>query len=134
LPLITARRAGEPGSLHDRKVIQARENTANPPHRVTSVVAARSPDCASPRHRHQDFLAFLRHVARAYPNVELHLVTDNYAAHKDPKVKTWLAANPRVHLHLTPTSASWLNLVEVWFSIIASKPSTAAAFHRCATS
>jgi transposase len=70
------------------------------------------------RHRHQEFLAFLKHLARAYPDRELHLVMDNYATHKHPNVKTWLAANPRIHVHFTPTSASWLNLVEVWFSII----------------
>jgi transposase len=70
------------------------------------------------RHRHQEFLAFLKHVARAYPDRELHLVMDNYAAHKHPNVKTWLADNPRIHVHFTPTSGSWLNLVEVWFSII----------------
>jgi transposase len=71
-----------------------------------------------PRHRHQEFLTFLRHVARAYPEGELHLVMDNYATHKRPEVKKWLAANPRIHVHFTPTSASWLNLVEVWFAII----------------
>jgi transposase len=75
-----------------------------------------------PRHRHQEFLMFLRHVARAYPDrndgTELHLIMDNYAAHKHPKVKAWLAANPRVRVHFTPTSGSWLNLVEVWFGII----------------
>jgi transposase len=70
------------------------------------------------RHRHQEFLAFLKHVARAYPNRELHLVMDNYAAHKHPNVKAWLASNPRIRVHFTPTSSSWLNLVEVWFSII----------------
>jgi transposase len=70
------------------------------------------------RHRHQEFLAFLKHVARAYPDRELHLVMDNYAAHKHPNVKAWLASNPRIHIHFTPTSGSWLNLVEVWFSII----------------
>ena len=61
-----------------------------------------------PRHRHQEFLMFLRHVARAYPDrndgTELHLIMDNYAAHKHPKVKAWLAANPRVRVHFTPTS------------------------------
>jgi transposase len=71
-----------------------------------------------PRHRHQEFLAFLKQVARAYPDRELHLVMDNYAAHKRVEVRDWLAANPRVHVHYTPTSGSWLNLVEVWFSII----------------
>ncbi len=71
-----------------------------------------------PRHRHQEFLAFLKQVARAYPEGELHLVMDNYAAHKHPAVKTWLAANPRIVVHFTPTHASWMNLVEVWFSLI----------------
>jgi len=70
------------------------------------------------RHRHQEFLAFLKHVARTYPSQELHLVMDNYATHKRPEVKTWLAANPRIQVHFTPTSGSWLNLVEVWFGII----------------
>ena len=70
------------------------------------------------RHRHQEFLAFLKHVARAYPGQELHLVMDNYAAHKTPEVKDWLADNPRIQVHFTPTSGSWLNLVEVWFGII----------------
>jgi transposase len=71
-----------------------------------------------PRHRHQEFLVFLRHLARGYPDQQLHLIMDNYAAHKHPKVKAWLAANPRICVHFTPTSGSWLNLVEVWFSII----------------
>ena len=52
------------------------------------------------------------------PTGELHLVMDNYAAHKHPEVRDWLAANPRIHVHFTPTSGSWLNLVEVWFGII----------------
>src|SRR4051794_41308822 len=67
------------------------------------------------RHRHQEFLAFLKHLARAYPDDELHLVMDNYATHKRIEVRDWLAANPRIHVHFTPTSGSWLNLVEVWF-------------------
>lgn len=71
-----------------------------------------------PRHRHQGFLAFLKQVARAYPDQDLHLVMDNYAAHKRVEIRDWLAVNPRIHVHFTPTSGSWLNLVEVWFSII----------------
>jgi len=71
-----------------------------------------------PRHRRQEFLAFLKQVARAYPGRELHLVMDNYAAHKTPEIRAWLTANPRVLVHFTPTHASWMNLVEVWFSII----------------
>ena len=75
-----------------------------------------------PRHRHQEFLAFLKQIDRAYPDTgdgtELHLVMDNYAAHKRVEVREWLAANPRIQVHFTPTSGSWLNLVEVWFGII----------------
>ncbi len=71
-----------------------------------------------PRHRHQEFLAFLKQVARAYPEGELHLVMDNYAAHKRVEIRDWLTANPRIHAHFTPTTGSWLNLVEVWFGII----------------
>jgi transposase len=80
---------------------------------ATGKVTARCQD----RHRHQEFLVFLRQVARAYPDVELHLVLDNYAAHKHSAVKDWLAANPRVHVHFTPTHASWMNMVEIWFSM-----------------
>ncbi|VEH41639.1 Transcriptional regulators [Kocuria rosea] len=59
-----------------------------------------------PWHRRQETLAFLKQVARAYPSQELHLVMDNYAVHKTPEVKAWLTANPRFHVHFTPTSAS----------------------------
>ena len=71
-----------------------------------------------PRHRHQEFLRFLKQVAKAYPDQELHLVMDNYATHKRVEVRDWLAANPRIHVYFTPTSGSWLNLVEVWFGIL----------------
>jgi transposase len=71
-----------------------------------------------PRHRHQEFLRFLKQVAKAYPRRKLHLVVDNYATHNHPAVRAWLARNPRITLHFTPTSGSWLNLVEVFFSII----------------
>jgi transposase len=79
-----------------------------------------------PRHRHQEFLAFLKQIERTYRHVldedgepvELHLVMDNYAAHKHPNVRAWLAKNPRFQVHFTPTHASWMNLVEVWFGII----------------
>jgi transposase len=82
------------------------------------IVTGRVTGVCKNRHRHQEFLAFLKHVARAYPDRELHLVMDNYAAHKHPNVNAWLAGNSRIHVHFTPTSGSWLNLVEVWFSII----------------
>ena len=70
------------------------------------------------RHRHQEFLAFLQQVARTYPRRQLHVICDNYATHKHPVVRGWLAKQRRIRLHFTPTSASWLNLVEVFFSIV----------------
>ena len=75
-------------------------------------------DACYPRHRHQEFLRFLKKVAATHPDVELHAICDNYATHKHPKVKAWLKANPRVTLHFTPTSCSWLNMVEIFFGII----------------
>lgn len=70
-----------------------------------------------PRHRHQEFLKFLRHLEQTVPSdLAIHVILDNYATHKHPKVKRWLTRNPRVHFHFTPTSASWLNLVERFFS------------------
>lgn len=84
---------------------------------ATGKVTAR----CQPRHRHTEFLVFLRQVARAYPDdgtgQELHLVMDNYAAHKHQAVQDWLAAHPRVRVHFTPTHASWMNMVETWFSM-----------------
>ena len=92
---------------------------------ATGTVTAR----CQPRHRHQEFLRFLRQVARAYPDRELHLVMDNYAAHKRVEVRDWLAANPRVQVHFTPTSASWMNLVEVWFGIIERQAIHRGSYH-----
>lgn len=74
------------------------------------------------RHRHEEFLRFLRQVDRETPpERQLHLIVDNYATHKHPRVKKWLARHPRFHLHFTPTSSSWLNLVERWFGEITRK-------------
>ena len=70
------------------------------------------------RHRHAEFLTFLKLMARAYPQRQLHLMLDNYATHKHPTVRAWLERHPRVHLHFTPTSASWMNLVEIFFGIL----------------
>lgn len=75
-------------------------------------------EACTDRHRHPEFLAFLKQVAGAYPRCELHVVVDNYTTHKHPAVRVWLKRHPRVHLHFTPTSGSWLNLVEAFFSII----------------
>jgi len=70
------------------------------------------------RHTNTEFLAFLKLVAKAYPRRKLHVVCDNYATHTHPNVARWLAKNPRVTLHFTPTSGSWLNMVEIFFGII----------------
>ena len=70
------------------------------------------------RHGKAEFGDFLKKVAKAYPRRQLHVVLDNYHTHKHPEIQTWLDNHPRVHLHFTPTSGSWLNLVEVFFGII----------------
>jgi transposase len=75
-------------------------------------------DACHPRHRNGEFLAFLKQVAKAHPRVKLHVVCDNYATHNHPNVKTWLAKNPRITMHFTPTGASWMNMVEIFFGII----------------
>ena len=82
------------------------------------VATGKVTDACHPRHTHAEFLAFLKQVAKAYPRVPLHVVADNYATHKHPVVQAWLAKHPRVRMHFTPTSGSWLNLVEVFFGII----------------
>ena len=69
------------------------------------------------RHRHQEFLKFLRTIDRNVPaELDVHLICDNYGTHKTPEIKRWLLRHPRFHLHLTPTYSSWLNLVERWFA------------------
>jgi len=74
------------------------------------------------RHRAVEFRKFLAAVEAAVPaDFDIHLVLDNYATHKAPPVRTWLAGHPRYHLHYTPTSASWLNQVERWFALLADK-------------
>ena len=69
------------------------------------------------RKRREEFLAFMNQVIAAYPGQELHVVLDNFSTHK-PKHDAWLSRHPNVHFHFTPTHASWLNQVEVWFSIL----------------
>jgi transposase len=75
-----------------------------------------------PRHRHQEFIKFLKQIDAETPaDLDLHLIVDNYATHKHPKVKAWLKRHKRFHLHFIPTSSSWLNLVERWFREITDK-------------
>ncbi|MDE0126087.1 MAG: IS630 family transposase [Bryobacterales bacterium] len=82
------------------------------------------------RHRHQEWLAFLRLIGRETPkDLEVHLVCDNYATHRHAKVRAWIAKRPRFHLHFTPTYASWLNQVERWFGLLTQRALKRATFH-----
>ena len=75
-----------------------------------------------PRHRHQEFLSFLREIDQAVPTeLDIHCIVDNYATHSHPKIKAWLAARPRWHMHFIPTYSSWLNQVERFFAMITDK-------------
>ncbi len=91
-------------------------------HGTTTLFAALSTldgsliSCCQQRHRHEEWLVFLRQINRETPkDKEVHLICDNYATHKHPNVQAWLARHPRFHVHFTPTSASWLNMVERFF-------------------
>jgi transposase len=86
-------------------------------------------DCM-PRHRHPEFLKFLRRLDREFPSdLKLHLVVDNYGTHKHAKVKAWLAQHPRFQFHFIPTSSSWLNLVERWFGQLTQKRIRRGSFY-----
>jgi len=83
-----------------------------------------------PRHRHQEFMKFLRTLDREFPpELDLHLILDNYGTHTHENVKKWLAKHPRFHLHFIPTSSSWLNLIERWFRELTDKAIRRGVFH-----
>lgn len=97
-------------------------------HGTTTLFAALDVACGKvltqckPRHRHQEFVQFLNHIEAHVPkDLDVHLIVDNYATHKHAKVRAWLAARPRYHVHYVPTYSSWLNQVEIWFNIITQK-------------
>ena len=78
-------------------------------------------DCM-PRHRHQEFIRFLKKIDSETPaELDLHLIVDNYGTHKHPRVQSWTERHPRFHLHFIPTSSSWLNMIERWFREITDK-------------
>ena len=82
------------------------------------------------RHRHQEWLKFLRLIKRSVPSdKEIHLICDNYATHKHPKVQAWIERNPRFHFHFTPTSSSWLNMVERFFRDLSEKALKRGSFY-----
>jgi transposase len=82
-----------------------------------------------PRHRHQEFLAFLNQLVRAYPRVPLHVVLDNSSTHSTPEVERWLTRHTRVHFHFTPTGASWMNMVEIFFAILTNQQVRRGVYH-----
>jgi transposase len=83
-----------------------------------------------PRHRHQEWIKFLRLIdEKTLPELDLHLIVDNYSTHKHLKVKRWLKRHPRFHVHFIPTSSSWLNLIERWFREITDKRIRRGVFH-----
>ncbi len=83
-----------------------------------------------PRHRHQEWIKFLRKIdAETTPELDLHLIVDNYATHKHPKVKAWLRRHRRFHIHFIPTSSSWLNVIERWFRDITHNRIRNGVFH-----
>jgi len=84
------------------------------------------------RHRHDESRSFLKKVAHTHPRRELHVVVDNYATGKHPDIEAWLVKNPRVILHFTPTSGSWLNFVEIFFCIITRQAIRRGTFHTVA--
>jgi transposase/transposase-like protein len=93
------------------------------------VATGKVTDTCYERHTNVEFLAFLKLVAKAHPRRKLHVVCDNYATHKHPNVQAWLAKNPRITLHFTPTSGSWLNMVEIFFGIITRQAIRRGTFH-----
>ena len=111
-----------------RPGIPARQTHDYTRHGTTTLFAALSMldgkvigDCM-PRHRHQEFIRFLKKIDTETPcGLDLHLIVDNYSTHKHPRVKSWLKRHPRFHLHFTPTSSSWVNMVERWFREITDK-------------
>ncbi len=87
-----------------------------------------------PRHRHQEFLRFLRQIDAEYaPELDLHLVLDNYGTHKTAQVQRWLKRHPRFTVHFIPTSSSWLNLVKRWFGDLTGKAVRRGSFARSRT-
>ena len=90
-------------------------------------------DCM-PRHRHQEFIRFLQKIDSGTPaDMDLHLIVDNYGTHKHPRLRSWMKRHPRFHIHFTPTSSSWLNLVERWFRDLTEKRLRRGSFSSVST-
>jgi transposase len=107
--------------LSARQTHDYRRNGVTSLYAALEVATGRVVGACRATHTGADYLHFLKRVARRYRGRALHLIVDNSSTHSTPAVQAWLAAHPRVHVHFTPTGASWLNLVEAWFSILTRK-------------
>jgi transposase len=119
-------KAGRPGTMtHDYK----RNGTTTLFAALDVLTGSLIGQCL-PRHRHVEFLKFLRTIDRQVPKrLRVHLILDKYATHNHPNVRTWLNKHPRFELHFTPTSSSWLNMVEIFFSKLTDKAIRRGIFH-----
>lgn len=107
--------------LSARQTHDYRRNGLTSLYAALEIASGRVLGDGSPRHTGADFLRFLKQVARRYRGQALHIILDNSSTHTTPAVQAWLSAHPLVHVHFTPKGASWLNMVEAWFSILTRK-------------
>ena len=112
-PMLPLRPGGVERRTHDYK-----RNGTTSLFAALEVATGRVTDQTRERHTGEDFLAFLRLIARTYPKGRIHIVLDNVSTHKTPDVRKWLAGHKRFTFHFTPTSASWMNQIETWFGIL----------------
>lgn len=118
----------KPGKAH-RMTHDYKRNGTTSLYAALEIATGEVTGACYPRHSHHEFLAFLNALVRAFPRKPLHVVLDNSSTHSTPAVKAWLARHPRVHFHFTPTSASWLNMVEIWFSILTKQQVRRGVYH-----
>ena len=107
--------------LPARRTHDYRRNGLTSLYAAFNVTSGEVVGACQPRHTAVEFLDFLQVLHRRYPRGDLHVILDNSSTHSTPAIRAWLETHPRVHFHFTPTGASWLNLVEVWFSILTRK-------------
>jgi len=123
-PILPLRPGLPEGRTHDYK----RNGTTNL-YAALEIASGQVVTACQPRHRHQEFLAFLRRLVREFPKGELHVVLDNSSTHTTPEINRWLARHKRVRFHFTPTGASWMNMVESWFSILTRQQVRRGSYH-----
>jgi transposase len=115
--------------LPERRTHDDKRNGITNLYAALEIASGRVVHACQPRHRHQEFLAFLRRIVRAFPAGELHLVLDNSSTQTTPEVERWLKRHTRVHFHFTPTGASWMNMIESWFSILTRQQVRRGSYH-----